>query len=110
MKNEIYILYNRNRGDEQDRPPNDEEAAQGRFMATVKNILKTKLTPNNKILVINMMKTPKIQFSFGIIDWSQYEINTIDIQTRKLLCQNKIFYKESKPCTTILVRLPGSKI
>ena len=63
------------------------------YVKTVKMILKTKLTPKNKILAINQIAIPKIQYSFGIIDWPQFEINSIDVSTRKILCQYKAFYK-----------------
>ena len=64
------------------------------FVKVVKIILKTKLTPKNKILAINQIAILKIQYSFGVIDWPQHEINTIDISTRKLLCQYKALYEE----------------
>ena len=64
------------------------------YANNLKKVLKTKLSPKNKILAINMMLIPKIQYSFGIIDWPQSEINKIDVLTRKLLAQHKIFYKD----------------
>ena len=64
------------------------------YVKVVKLILKIKSTPKNKILAINQIAIPKTQNRFGIIDWPQQEINTIDFSTRKLLCQYKAFYKD----------------
>ena len=41
------------------------------YVKVLKMILKTKLTPKNKILAINQIAIPKIQYSFGIIDWPE---------------------------------------
>ena len=49
------------------------------YVKVVKLILKIKSTPKNKILAINQIAIPKIQYNFGIIDWPQYQINTIEI-------------------------------
>ena len=76
-------------------------------ITTIKKILKTKLNPKNKILAINMIAIPKIQYSFGIIEWPQHEINTIDVQIRKLLCQNKVIYKDQSHARMYLPRAQG---
>ena len=77
------------------------------YVKTVKMILKTKLTPKNKILAINQIAIPKIQYSFGIIDWPQHEINSIDVSTRKLLCQYKAFYKDQCHARLYIPRAKG---
>ena len=48
-----------------------------------------------------------MQYSFGIIDWSQFDINAIDTHTRKLLCQNKIFYKDQSHARLYIPRAKG---
>jgi len=73
----------------------------------IKKLLKTKLSPKNKILATNMMIIPKIQYSFGIIDWPQFEINKLDILTRKLLADNKIFYKDQCHARLYIPRAKG---
>ena len=77
------------------------------YVKVLKMILKTKLTPKNKILAINQIAIPKIQYSFGIIDWPQHEINSIDISTRKLLCQYKAFYKDQSHARLYIPRAKG---
>ena len=77
------------------------------YVKTLKMILKTKLTTKNKILAINQIAIPKIQYSFGIIDWPQLEINSIDISTRKLLCQYRAFYKDQCHARLYIPRAKG---
>ena len=77
------------------------------YVKTIKMILKTKLTPKNKILAINQIANPKIQYSFGIIDWPQLEINSIDISTKKLLCQYEAFYKDQCHARLYIPRAKG---
>ena len=77
------------------------------YIKALKMILKTKLSAKNKILAINMMIIPKIQYSFGIIEWPQHQINQIDILTRKLLAQNKIFYKDQCHARLYVPRAKG---
>ena len=54
-----------------------------------------------------MFLIPKIQYSFGKIDWPQIEINKIDVLTRKLLAQYKIFYKDQSHARLYLPRAKG---
>ena len=53
------------------------------------------------------MVLPKIQYSFGIIEWPQHDIKGIDVPTRKLLAENKIFYKDQCHARLYLPRAKG---
>ena len=77
------------------------------YAKLLKTVLKTKLSAKNKISAINMIIIPKIQYSFGIIDWPQFEINKIDVLTRKLLAQYKIFYKDQSHARLYIPRAKG---
>ena len=65
------------------------------YFKRVKAICKTELTPKNKIQAINQLAIPVITYGFGIIDWPQFQINQIDVRTRKLLTIHKVTYKTS---------------
>ena len=56
-------------------------------------ILKTYLSPRNKIKAINQRAIPVFQYSCRIINWPQSEINKLDIKIRKLLTIHKMFPK-----------------
>ena len=77
------------------------------YIGNIGKILKTYLSPKNKILAINQIAVSKLQYSFGVIDWPQKEINSLDTQTRKLLIKNKIFYKDQNHDRLYLPRLKG---
>ena len=57
------------------------------YRRRTKQILKTYLSPRNKLIV------PVFQYSCGIINWSQSEINKLDIKTRTFLTIHKTFHK-----------------
>ena len=39
------------------------------------------------------MATPVLSYGFGIIDWPQKDIDTLDTKTRKILTIHKIIYR-----------------
>ena len=63
------------------------------YFKRIKAICKTELTNKNKVQCINQLAMPVISYSFGIVDWPQYQINAIDIRTRKLLTLHKVTYR-----------------
>src|SRR5678816_2558395 len=85
--------------EESDRIENKimKERIKKEYISRVKKILKTELKPKNKIEAIKVLAMPVMRYSFGIIDWYQHEINTLDTTTRKLLHAHKIIYKNQ--CT-----------
>lgn len=83
------------------------ERATNDYFDALKIILKTKLSTKNKILAINQLAIPSLQYGFGVINWPQRDINRIDVQTRKLLIMNKIFYKDQSHDRLYLPRCKG---
>ena len=73
----------------------------------VRKILRTNLTGKNKITAINQLAVPVVQNSFGIINWDQKKIDAMDIKTRKLLTNHKIFYKQQCHARLYLPRAEG---
>ena len=63
------------------------------YFKRVKSICKTELTTKNKIQSINQLALPVLSYGFGIVEWPQYQINAIDIKTRKLLTLHKCTYR-----------------
>ena len=63
------------------------------YIRRLKIICKTELTPKNKITAINQLATAVLSYSFGIINWTQTELNALDVRTRKILSKYKIIYK-----------------
>ena len=77
------------------------------YIYRLRKIVKTNLTPKNKITAINQLATPVIQYSFGVVNWPQYSLDEIDRKTRKLLTMNKLFYKQQSHARLYLPRAEG---
>ena len=67
--------------------------AKKEYIKRLKKICRSHLSPKNKITAINQLATPVLTYGFGIIDWPQGEIDSIDIKTRKILTIHKVFYR-----------------
>ncbi|KAI5748311.1 hypothetical protein M8J77_024164 [Diaphorina citri] len=55
------------------------------YYRRIRCVLKTELNGKNKMSAITALAVPVIQYSFGVIKWTQAEIRKMDRQTRKLL-------------------------
>ena len=55
------------------------------YFYRLKKILRTNLNPKNEITAINQLALPVLQYTYGIINWPQNEIDPIDVETKKLL-------------------------
>ena len=69
------------------------EKITSQYFKRLKSICKTELTSRNKIQAINQLAIPVITYGYGIIDWPQYQINAIDVATRKILTLHKVTYR-----------------
>ena len=76
------------------------------YLSRLKKICKTSLTNKNKITAINELAIAILSYSFGIINWYQSELNSLDVKTRKWLTMYKIIYRNQ--CLS-RIYLPRSK-
>ena len=63
------------------------------YVSRVKKICKTELTAKNKITAINQLAIPTVTYSFGIVNWHEKHLNTLDIKTRKILTYHRVIYR-----------------
>ena len=63
------------------------------YLQRVKKICKSELTTKNKITAINQFALPIVTYGFGVVDWPQKHLNTLDIKTRKMLTLHKVIYR-----------------
>ena len=63
------------------------------YIRRLKKIVKTGLTNKNKITAINQLAVAVLSYGFGIINWNQTELNSLDIKTRKILTLHKVIYR-----------------
>ena len=69
------------------------EKARKEYIRRLKKICRSELSPKNKIVAINQKAIPVLSYGFGIIDWPQKEIDSLDIKTRKILTIHKLIYR-----------------
>ena len=69
------------------------EKVKKEYLNRLKKICKSELTPKNKITAINQLAIPVVTYGFGIIDWPQYELDILDVKTRKTLTLHKVIYR-----------------
>ena len=55
------------------------------YLKRLKKICGTQLTNKNKITAVNQLALPVLNYSFGIIDWPQGELNSLNIKPEKYL-------------------------
>ena len=63
------------------------------YIKRVKKICKSELTTKNKITAINQFALPIVTYGFGVVEWPQKHLNTLDIKTRKILTLHKVIYR-----------------
>ena len=61
------------------------------YKERIKKLLRSALNARNLILGINMWAIPLVRYTTGLIKWTQTEMKTLDISTRKLLTMYKCF-------------------
>ena len=69
------------------------EKVKTEYLSRLRKICKSELTPKNKITAINQLAIPVVTYGFGIIDWPQYELDILDVKTRKTLTLHKVTYR-----------------
>ena len=61
------------------------------YKKRIKKLLKSSLNGCNLISAINLWAIPLVRYTAGLIKWTQTEIRTLDVSTRKLLTLYKCF-------------------
>ena len=64
------------------------------YKRRIKLVLKSELNARNKIAAINTLAVPVILYSYGVIDWTLYDIKDLDRMTRKQLYMNWMLAKK----------------
>jgi len=59
----------------------------------LEKICRSELSPKNKITEVNQMAIPVLSYGFGIIDWPQKDIDSLNVKTRKILTMHKVLYR-----------------
>ncbi|XP_047501775.1 uncharacterized protein LOC125047544 [Penaeus chinensis] len=79
------------------------------YYRRVRLILDTELNAKNKMHAINSLAVPVPQYSFGIIDWREIEIQEMDRKTRKLLTKYGVLHPKADKDRIYIPRSSGGR-
>ena len=83
------------------------EKVKQEYVKRLKKICRTELTPKNKITAINQLAIPVLTYGFGIIEWPQRDLNSLDVKTRKIMTMYKLIYRHQCMDRVYLPRREG---
>ncbi|XP_047480599.1 uncharacterized protein LOC125033260 [Penaeus chinensis] len=79
------------------------------YYRRVRLILDTELNAKNKMHAINSLAVPVPQYSFGIIDWRDVQIQEMDRKTRKLLTKYGVLHPKADKDRIYIYRNSGGR-
>ena len=83
------------------------ETTQQEYIKRIKKICRTSLKNKHKITAINQLALPVLTYGFGVVEWPQRELNSLDIKTRKILTMHKVIYRNQCMDRVYLPRAEG---
>ncbi|KAI5750850.1 hypothetical protein M8J77_001785 [Diaphorina citri] len=79
------------------------------YFRRMRLVLRTELNGKNKMEAINSLAVPVIDYSFGIIEWTQEELRKLDTKTRKCLTLFKMLHPRADVSRLYLPRRIGGR-
>ena len=81
----------------------------GEYLRRVKLVAKSGLYAGNLIKAINVWAVSVVRYSAGILEWSNRDLQEMDIRTRKLLAMSGAFHKKSSKNRLYVKRKDGGR-
>jgi len=85
------------------------DALSNEYLKRVKNITSSHLSAKNTIIAINMFAIPSVSYGAACLNWTEEELRSIDIKTRKLLIENGHLHKNSCTSRIYIKRKDGGR-
>ena len=85
------------------------EKVRREYYRRIRAILKTELNSKNRIIALNTLATPVVQYSFNILNWNLAEIRRMDVKTRKLLTSHRMHHPKADVDRLYLPRKEGGR-
>ena len=85
------------------------EKVRGEYLRRVKLVAKSKLYGGNLIRAINAWAIGVVRYSAGILEWSDRELNAMDVKTRKLLTMFGCFHMKGSVDRLYIKRCDGGR-
>jgi hypothetical protein len=79
------------------------------YIRRMRMVLRSELSSKNKIQAINSIALPVLQYSFGIIEWTENELNNLDRKTRKNFTMNGMHHPKADVHRLYLPRREGGR-
>ncbi|XP_030746059.1 uncharacterized protein LOC115874901 [Sitophilus oryzae] len=80
-----------------------------RYRKRLRQIWSSSLSGVNKTLATNILATPIITYSFGVIKWTENELHQLDVITRKMMHMEKSLHTKSSVPRLYLPREQGGR-
>ena len=75
--------------------PDVKQSLRERFFGRLKKVLNSLLSGGNKVRAFNGWVIPVLMYSFGILKWTQTELDALDRRVRTLLTANRMHHPRS---------------
>lgn len=85
------------------------EIVRKEYYRRVRLVLKTELNSQNRIMAINNLAIPVVQYSFNILNWTLNDIRQMDSKTRKLLSKYKMHHPKADVDRLYIPRKEGGR-
>ncbi|RVE41550.1 hypothetical protein evm_013800, partial [Chilo suppressalis] len=85
------------------------QSVQERFFGRLNKVLKSVLSGGNKVRAFNGWVMPVLMYSFGILKWTQTELNALDRRVRTLLTANRMHHPRSSVMRLYIPRKYGGR-
>ncbi|XP_022814502.1 uncharacterized protein LOC111348202 [Spodoptera litura] len=80
-----------------------------RFFGRLKKVLNSLLSGGNKVRAYNGWVMPVLMYSFGILKWTQTELDTLDRKVRSLLTEHRMHHPRSSIMRLYIPRKCGGR-
>ena len=85
------------------------DALKKEFYRKNRIVWKSLLSASNKVKAFNSVCVGVLSYSFGVINWTEVELEELDIRVRKKMTMNKAFNKHSDTDRLYLPKNRGSR-
>ena len=85
------------------------EKVRKEYYRRVRLVLRTELNSRNRIIAINSLAVPVVQYSYNILNWKMSEIKRMDTKTRKLLTMHNMHHPKADKDRIYLPRCDGGR-
>ena len=79
------------------------------YFRRLRLILQTELTSRNKVMAINSLAVPVVEYSFCLVEWTEQEILNMDRRTRKLLTMHHMMHPKADVHRLYVSRQQGGR-